>query len=107
LIDEIHTPDSSRYWLAYSYESRFNNQQEPENIDKEFLRLWFKDNCDPYKDETLPKAPDELITTLSSRYISLYEKIVGQAFPFTDPRIPIHKRIQNNLEKALQLTPCL
>ena len=47
LIDEIHTPDSSRYWLAESYAERFAQQQEPENIDKEFLRLWFTKNCDP------------------------------------------------------------
>ena len=82
LIDEIHTPDSSRYWLASSYEARFAANAEPENIDKEFLRLWFVDHCDPYRDETLPKAPDELIVTLASRYISLYEMITGQLFNF-------------------------
>ncbi len=57
LVDEIHTPDSSRYWLADSYAERFAKQLEPENIDKEFLRLWFAENCDPYKDEVLPEAP--------------------------------------------------
>ena len=46
LIDEIHTPDSSRYWIAESYNDRIKNNQEPQNIDKEFLRLWFVDNCD-------------------------------------------------------------
>lgn len=51
LIDEIHTPDSSRYWLAESYAARHAGGQEPENIDKEFLRLWFRAHCDPYKDE--------------------------------------------------------
>ena len=49
LIDEIHTPDSSRYWQAKTYEKRIKNGLEPENFDKEFLRLWFKENCDPYK----------------------------------------------------------
>lgn len=48
---QIHTPDSSRYWLADSYESRHAAGQEPQNIDKEFLRLWFRSRCDPYKDE--------------------------------------------------------
>ncbi len=48
---QIHTPDSSRYWLADSYEARHAARQEPMNIDKEFLRLWFRDHCDPYKDE--------------------------------------------------------
>src|SRR3989344_9096681 len=50
LIDEIHTPDSSRWWKLDSYESRVAAGQEPEYFDKEFLRLWFKDHCDPYKD---------------------------------------------------------
>lgn len=82
LIDEVHTPDSSRYWLADSYQERFAAGREPENIDKEFLRLWFKEHCDPYKDEILPKAPDDLIVTLASRYVQLYEMITGQTFDF-------------------------
>jgi hypothetical protein len=48
---QIHTPDSSRYWLAESYESRLSAGQEPQNIDKEFLRLWFRERCDPYNDK--------------------------------------------------------
>ncbi len=48
---QIHTPDSSRYWMAGSYEERHAAGLEPQNIDKEFLRLWFRDHCDPYKDE--------------------------------------------------------
>lgn len=50
-VAQIHTPDSSRYWLADSYESRLAAGQEPQNIDKEFLRLWFRACCDPYKDK--------------------------------------------------------
>lgn len=80
LIDEIHTPDSSRYWIADSFEERFNSGQEPDNIDKEFLRLWFRDNCDPYNDAVLPSAPDDLVIELSSRYIKLYEMITGRDF---------------------------
>lgn len=101
LVDEIHTPDSSRYWLADSYEQRFADKQEPENIDKEFLRLWFADNCDPYKDAILPKAPEELIMTLSARYIQLYEMIVGQAFAFPDQGKDIRTRIENNMAHYL------
>jgi phosphoribosylaminoimidazole-succinocarboxamide synthase len=82
LIDEIHTPDSSRYWIAESYESRMAQNLEPENIDKEFLRIWFRDNCDPYNDVTLPEAPAHLISELSRRYIMLYEKITGEKFVF-------------------------
>ncbi len=83
IADEIHTPDSSRYWLAASYAERFNAGKEPENIDKEFLRLWFVDHCDPYNDKILPEAPEDLIVTLSSRYIQLYEMITGKSFSFS------------------------
>jgi phosphoribosylaminoimidazole-succinocarboxamide synthase len=99
LIDEIHTPDSSRYWLKQSYLKRFAQGREPENIDKEFLRLWFKDHCDPYHDAVLPPAPEELIIELSRRYILLYEKIIGRKFEFPDPKQPIHDRIKFNLER--------
>jgi phosphoribosylaminoimidazole-succinocarboxamide synthase len=98
LIDEIHTPDSSRYWLADSYEERIAQKKEPDNIDKEFLRLWFKDHCDPYKDAILPKAPDDLIVELSSRYILLYEMITGKEFKI-DTSAPVKERLKRNLQK--------
>ena len=77
LVDEVMTPDSSRYWVASSYAERHARGEEPENIDKEFLRLWFTERCDPYKDATLPEAPTELVCELSRRYIMLYELITG------------------------------
>lgn len=77
LIDEVHTPDSSRYWQADSYQERFDKGEEQKNFDKEFLRLWFKDNCDPYNDKVLPQAPEEMIIELSKRYIQIYEQISG------------------------------
>jgi phosphoribosylaminoimidazole-succinocarboxamide synthase len=80
LIDEIHTPDSSRYWLADSYAERVAAGLEPDMIDKEFFRLWFRERCDPYKDAVLPEAPPELIAELASRYIQLFEKITGAVF---------------------------
>lgn len=84
LIDEVHTPDSSRYWLSTSYKARTSKGEEPENIDKEFLRLWFRDNCDPYdKSKELPGAPADLVDELSRRYIMLYELITGQSFDFS------------------------
>ncbi len=101
LIDEIHTPDSSRFWIADSYQQRFEKGENPENVDKEFLRLWFKDNCDPYNDETLPEAPDDLVVELSRRYIFLYEKITGQSFPFPSEDQPVSERITNNIQKYL------
>ena len=83
LIDEIHTPDSSRYWLATSYQKRTSEGKEPENVDKELLRLWFRDNSEPYNKEVpLPKAPADLVDELSRRYIMLYELITGEAFDF-------------------------
>ena len=101
LIDEIHTPDSSRYWIAESYSDRIKNNQEPQNIDKEFLRLWFVDNCDPYNDKTLPEAPLDLVAELSSRYIYLYETITGGIFPFPDTGKPIQTRINENLKDQI------
>jgi len=97
LIDEIHTPDSSRYWLADTYEKNIAAGKEPDNIDKEFLRLWFKEHCDPYNDKELPSAPDELVIELSKRYIQLYEMITGEEFVF--PKGNIEERIKNNLAK--------
>ena len=98
LIDEIHTPDSSRYWIADSHDERIAAGQEPQNIDKEFLRLWFVDNCDPYNDEILPQAPEALIVELSSRYIFLYETITGETFPFPDAGKKVQERINKNLK---------
>ncbi len=97
IVDEMHTPDSSRYWLAQSYEERLTAGKEPENIDKEFLRLWFKEHCDPYADKELPPAPEELVVELSRRYIQLYEMITGKQFQFPDIQFPISKRIEKNL----------
>ena len=96
MIDEIHTPDSSRFWLENSYEERFNKGQEPENIDKEFLRLWFVENCDPYRDKVLPKAPNELVIELSRRYMQLYEMITGNKFKAEVG--DVRKRIEKNLK---------
>ena len=102
LIDEIHTPDSSRYWIKESFDSRMEQGLEPENIDKEFLRLWFKDHCDPYKDPKLPDAPEELVIELSARYIHLYETITGQTFSFPDLEQSIQDRITKNLQPYLK-----
>jgi phosphoribosylaminoimidazole-succinocarboxamide synthase len=96
LIDEIHTPDSSRYWMLESYDERLAKGEEPEYFDKEFLRLWFKENSDPYKDKVLPDAPKELVTELSRRYIQMYEKITGKKFIAGEQ--PITPRIKKNLQ---------
>ncbi len=101
LVDEIHTPDSSRYWIAEPYDERISAGQEPQNIDKEFLRLWFMDNCDPYNDDVLPDAPEDLVIELSRRYIYLYETITGGVFPFPDSDKPVGERIRENLNEHI------
>jgi phosphoribosylaminoimidazole-succinocarboxamide synthase len=96
LIDEVHTPDSSRYWKLDSYESRFAAGEEPQYFDKEFLRLWFKEHSDPYADAALPEAPAELVHELSRRYIEMYEQITGQKFQYG--ATPVLERIERNLK---------
>jgi phosphoribosylaminoimidazole-succinocarboxamide synthase len=96
LIDEIHTPDSSRYWQLDSYEVRFVAGEEPHYFDKEFLRLWFKEHSDPYGDAALPEAPPDLVQELSRRYIQMYEQITGQKFAFG--ATPVLPRIERNLK---------
>ncbi len=98
LGDEVHTPDSSRYWLANNFAEHFAKDEEPEYIDKEFLRLWFKDNSNPYEDKQLPKAPPELIAELAWRYILLYQKITGKDFI-----LPEAKNVFQSLEQSLKL----
>ncbi len=97
LIDEIHTPDSSRYWQLASYAERINTGQEPDYFDKEFLRLWFKEHSDPYKDEKLPQAPADMVEEMSNRYIRMYEQITGMKF--VKGAVPIIDRLEKNLKK--------
>lgn len=100
LIDEIHTPDSSRYWLADSYQSRLDAGEEPENYDKEYLRLWYKAHFDPYSDAEAPELPPEEADELIRRYTYIYEQLTGQKFiPSDTPDITT--RIENNILSAL------
>jgi len=96
LIDEIHTPDSSRYWQADSFEGRFRAGEEPDYFDKEFLRLWFKEHSDPYKDAVLPEAPAELVGELSRRYVQMFEQITGTRFVAAEQ--PVEPRIAGALQ---------
>ena len=98
LMDEIHTPDSSRFWIANTYEEKIKRGEEPENFDKEFLRLWYVEHG--YRgDGPPPKMPDDLNLAVAKRYIGVYEKITGTELPeFT---YPIEKRISENLKKSI------
>ena len=93
LADEAHTPDSSRYWKAGSYESRHAAGEEPESLDKEFLRLWISQRCDPYT-EAVPEIPAPTLIEFSSRYVTLYETVTGLPFSPGDIRVPVRDRIR-------------
>lgn len=97
LIDEVHTPDSSRFWKSDSYERRFSLGEEPENFDKEFIRLAYAEHG--YRgDGEPPRMPDELWISASERYIRIYEMLTGEAFvPGT---YPVEPRIYSNLAAA-------
>lgn len=78
LIDELHTPDSSRYWEIKEWEDALKTAREPKSFDKELIRLWYKSCCNPYEDKVLPEAPKDLVNEVSERYIDLYERITEQ-----------------------------
>ncbi len=93
LADELHTPDSSRYWRTASYAARMAAGEEPESLDKEFLRLWIAARCDPYR-EPVPPIPAETLVDFAARYVALYETVTGRTFtPPPDPR-PIRERVE-------------
>jgi len=95
LIDEIHTPDSSRFWIADSYKERFTQGKEPENFDKEFLRLRYANELGFTGDGKPPEMPEDLVVDLAKRYIAVYEKISGKVFERFE--YPIEERIKKNL----------
>ena len=96
LADEIHTPDSSRYWLADSYQAAFESGGRPVSFDKDFVRAWVADRCDPYKDE-IPEIPADLIEQTSAVYIRAFEAITGQAFIADDSGETPLARVRQNL----------
>ena len=100
LIDEIHTPDSSRFWKGDSYAARIAAGTEPENFDKEFLRLWYAERG--YKgDGTPPEMSPQLVVDLAQRYIGVYETLTGRSFSGYD--YPINDRITRAITKELGL----
>jgi phosphoribosylaminoimidazole-succinocarboxamide synthase len=96
LADEILTPDSSRYWKADSYAARHGQGEEPESLDKEFLRLWIAGRCDPYHDP-IPAIPDDTLVDFSRKYITLYESVTGRSFEAPSSAEPVKERIRRNL----------
>lgn len=79
IADEIHTPDSSRYWIASGYEAAFAAGGRPPSFDKDVIRAWVAERCDPYRD-AIPEIPEEMIAATSAVYIQAYEAITGESF---------------------------
>ena len=97
LIDEIHTPDSSRFWFADTYQDRFDKGEEQRKIDKEYLRTWLANQG--FRGEgPIPTIPDEIKVETAQKYIQAYELITGQKFK-AEPG-DLKQRIEANLRKA-------
>ncbi|MFH1524123.1 MAG: phosphoribosylaminoimidazolesuccinocarboxamide synthase [Chloroflexota bacterium] len=97
LIDEVHTPDSSRFWKADTYENRITKGEEPENFDKEFVRIAYAEKG--YRgDGEIPQMPTDLWVAASQRYITIYEMLTGETFQAGE--YPVEPRLKNNLRIA-------
>lgn len=102
LIDEIHTPDSSRYFYAEGYEERQANNEPQKQLSKEFVRQWLIENgFQGLEGQTMPFMPDEFVQTITDRYIELYERITGKEFVKSDTS-DIQARIQKNVDSYLE-----
>ncbi len=96
LADEIHTPDSSRYWKARSFAARFEAGEKPESFDKDFVRSWVAARCDPYHDP-IPEIPEEMLLDTAAVYIEAFETITGQHFEPDLRGETVLERVRSNL----------
>src|SRR5512133_4122105 len=95
LIDEVHTPDSSRFWRGDTYELQLLNGGEPENFDKEFVRIAYAEKG--YRgDGEIPSMPDELWASASQRYMTIYEMLTGEEF--VPGAYPVEPRLLENMK---------
>lgn len=102
LIDEIHTPDSSRYFYANEYQNRFDKGEQQKQLSKEFVREWLMENGFQGKEgQQIPEMTEEVVHSISERYIELYEKITGEKFVKSDTK-HLLERIQNNVLEYLK-----
>jgi phosphoribosylaminoimidazole-succinocarboxamide synthase len=104
LGDEIHTPDSSRYWIEATYSKRLTAGESPETLDKDVARRWLLEHCDPYRDK-IPPIPDSVRLATAETYVSVYEKITGEKFAFPDPSKDPKERIKDAVAKYLEKNP--
>ena len=102
LIDEIHTPDSSRYFYADKYEELFANGEQQKQLSKEFVREWLMENGFQGKEgQQVPEMTDEIVERISKRYIELYEQVTGDKFEKTPP-VKAIERIEKNIVDFLE-----
>lgn len=99
LVDEVHTPDSSRYWIKETYKDCLKNGVDPQSYDKEELRKWFKSQGYMGGKGAIPKMPDEFLVKMSKLYQQIYEKITGKKFKGYD--YPAEERIKSAIEKII------
>ncbi len=97
LADEIHTPDSSRFWFQASYQQRFERGERPESFDKDFVRSWVAARCDPYQDQ-VPAIPEEIVRQTAEVYVRAFETITGLDFEAPRPDEPVLARVRRSLE---------
>ena len=103
LIDEIHTPDSSRYFYADGYTERFDKGEPQKQLSKEFVREWLMENGFQGREgDVLPEIPDEFVQQVSERYIELYETITGEKFVKGDDTVDVNERIYTNVTNYLK-----
>lgn len=95
VIDEVHTPDSSRFWQASTYQERFEAGKDPEGLDKEYVRVWLRNERGFTGDGDVPEIPDDVRVEAAGRYIAACEQITGETF-VPDTEEP-HSRISRNL----------
>ena len=96
VADEIHTPDSSRYWVQATYEERHRRGEEPESLDKEFLRLWLREKG--ISDDNIPELDDDIRVDVAERYVQLYERVTGKDF---EPDLG-EGTVMERIEKAIE-----
>jgi phosphoribosylaminoimidazole-succinocarboxamide synthase len=102
LADEVHTPDSSRYWLSATYPACFGAGEPPDTLDKDFIRRWVAARCDPYKDP-IPEIPPDVILDAAARYVGVYEQLTGCALDLPDATVPPLARIRGKLKKYFEM----
>ncbi len=99
LADEIHTPDSSRFWISDTYAERHARGEEPESLDKEFLRLWLRDKG--ISDDNIPELDDEIRIQVAERYIDLFQRVTGTDFDAELGATPVLQRIEERIAEYL------